>query len=524
MIFAVQPVAAGRNGPGDWMRKMKVNIIGAGTAGLCAGCYLQMKGFETEIFESRHKAGGLCTSWKKGDYTFDGCIHWMMGSAGGNPFYRLWSELIDLDSMQFVNHELRADIELKYNRDKDGGRIFHLYTNLDRLEKYMCEQAPADRKRIAQFIGSARLAQQFEMPPMIEEAAPLLSFKDKLRYVKHLPLLLFLVRWRNVTNYTFAAKLKSPFLKEAFQLLFDEDEAPLLFLSIPLSYFDSKSAGYPIGGSSALINKIEEKYRSLGGRIRFNSRVAEIITENNSAAGVALQDGMRFRSDITVSASDCRSSIFEALGGRYVNKAILRMNDEKKCPVFYSLFRVSLGVRRSFEAQPHLIRFPIPDDLVSPDGTAYRRMELHTYNYDGAYAPEGKTVLSVSLYTKKSDFWIGLRKARPDEYAKCKQGFADRIIDALDRRFGNIKANIEEIDVATPATFHRKTGNWKGSLQGWDPGKRLFSSPPVGLELPGLSNFYFCGHWTAPGGGLPIALKSARDVAKIICSRCNVKF
>ena len=503
---------------------MKINIIGAGTAGLCAGCYLQMKGFETEIFESRHRSGGLCTSWKKGEYTFDGCIHWMMGSAAGNPFYRLWSELIDLDTIQFVHHETRADIELKNNRDKDGNSIFHLYTNLDRLEKYMCELAPVDTKRIRQFIGMARRAQQFEMPPMIEEAAALLSFRDKLRYVKHLPLLLFLIRWKNVTNHTFARKLKNPFLKEAFELLFDDDEAPLLFMTIPLSYFDSKSAGYPVGGSSMLIDKLEKRYFSLGGRIRFNSRVAKIITENHSAAGVELQNGMRAVSDITISAYDCHSTVFEALGGRYVNKAILRMGDEKKCHVFYSIFRVSLGVRRTFETQPHLIRFPIPRDLVSPDGTTYRRLELHTYNYDGTFAPAGKTVLTVSLYTKNSDFWIALRKERPAEYAKSKEVFADEIIAELDRKFGDIKSKIEEIDIATPATFHRQTGNWKGSLQGWDPGKRLFAAPPVGYELPGLSNFYYCGHWAMPGGGLPVALKSARDVAKIICKRCNVKF
>ena len=50
---------------------MKVNIIGAGVAGLSAGCYLQMNGFETEIFERHSTFGGLCTSWKRGGYTFE---------------------------------------------------------------------------------------------------------------------------------------------------------------------------------------------------------------------------------------------------------------------------------------------------------------------------------------------------------------------------------------------------------------------------------------------------------------------
>ena len=35
-------------------QKIKINIIGAGISGLSAGSYLQMNGFETQIFE-KHK-------------------------------------------------------------------------------------------------------------------------------------------------------------------------------------------------------------------------------------------------------------------------------------------------------------------------------------------------------------------------------------------------------------------------------------------------------------------------------------
>jgi len=37
---------------------MKIVIIGAGVAGLSAGCYLRMNGFDTEIFEMHSKSGG----------------------------------------------------------------------------------------------------------------------------------------------------------------------------------------------------------------------------------------------------------------------------------------------------------------------------------------------------------------------------------------------------------------------------------------------------------------------------------
>ena len=49
-----------------------VIIIGAGIAGLAMGCYAQMNGYRTRIFEMHHQPGGLCTSWKRKGYTFDG--------------------------------------------------------------------------------------------------------------------------------------------------------------------------------------------------------------------------------------------------------------------------------------------------------------------------------------------------------------------------------------------------------------------------------------------------------------------
>ena len=45
-------------------------IIGAGIAGLSAGCYAQMNGYKSAIFEMHDKPGGLCTAWKRGGYTY----------------------------------------------------------------------------------------------------------------------------------------------------------------------------------------------------------------------------------------------------------------------------------------------------------------------------------------------------------------------------------------------------------------------------------------------------------------------
>ena len=496
---------------------MRVSIIGAGVSGLAAGCYLQMNGFETEIVEKQPRPGGLCTSWNRGGFTFDGCIHWLLGSNESSPYFRLWSELVDMKTVTFVNHEVRVEIELNENRDRHGDKVFHLYTNLSRLETYLLDLAPEDTRVIKSLIRSMRIIQRYEVPPLIDNNTSQRPLRNKLAMITYLPFLFLFMKWRNVTNYSFARKLSNPFLKEAFELLFDGEEFKLLILTMPLSFFDTRGAGYPVGGSFRFAKRIEERYTALGGKIHYNQEVKKILTEGNTAMGVLLHDNRIIHSDITISAADWHYTVFEALEGKFVNNDLKALALQKKLKIYPSVVLISLGVSRTFREFPHFFRFPAGTAVISPDGTTYSRLEVHIYHYDPSLAPEGKTIIAVSFYTRNGDYWINLRNTDRVAYNRRKNEFALEVIDRIEEKMAGIKQAIEIMDIATPATYHRYTNNWKGSVQGWFPDSNLMASSPVGIELPGLSNFYYCNHWSVPGGGLPVAIKAGRDLAHRIC-------
>ena len=94
---------------------------------------------------------------------------------------------------------------------------------------------------------------------------------------------------------------------------------------------------------------------------------------------------------------------------------------------------------------------------------------------------------------------------------------------ALDRRFPGLKDEVEMVDVATPATTVRYTGNWRASFEGWmpTPGYLMKGLP---RRLPGLDDFYMVGQWVQPGGGLPTGVMTAREVLQLVCKRDGVKF
>jgi len=503
---------------------MKVSIIGGGVSGLSLGCYLQMNGYETVIYEKNSLPGGLCASWKQGEFTFDGCLHWILGSGSASSFYKLWSELLDMKSIEFVHHEVKVSIELKENCNKYGDKIFRLYTNVERLEAYLIDLAPEDKKMITSMVRLIRFMQKFDMPPLINNIPQMQSLRMKMSMISYLPFLLQLLKWKNVTNYSFARRLKNPFLKEAFELLYGGDEINLFVMTMPLSFYDKKSAGYPLGGSARFVQRIADKYESLGGKIQFRKEIVKIIVEDGAAKGLLLNDGRSVFSDITISTADWYFTVFKALEGKYVNARILKLAALKRLEIYPSVMLVSLGVSCTFKEYPHFFRFPFNKEYRSPDGTIYNWMEVHIYHYDPSLAPPGKTIVVMSFYTRNGEFWINLRNSNREEYDRCKKDFASTMINILDEKIGRVREVIEETDVATPATYHRFTGNWKGSAQGWFPSKRPVAVSPVTIDLPRLKGFYYTSQWSSLSGGLPVVLKSSHDLAQKLCLKHGKKF
>ena len=136
-------------------------------------------------------------------------------------------------------------------------------------------------------------------------------------------------------------------------------------------------------------------------------------------------------------------------------------------------------------------------------------------------APAGKTVLRVG-YDTDYDYWQKLYK-EPEKYKAEKERIADDVIAALDKRFPGLASKIEMRDIATPMTWVRYTGNWRGSYEGWQFSAESFSGG-MKKTLPGLDNFYMAGQWVNPGGGMPTAAMSGNQTIQLICSRDKKKF
>ena len=495
-----------------------VIIIGAGIAGLSAGVYAQLNGYNSRIYELHSQPGGLMTAWKRKGYTIDGCIHWLSGSSPSNNLYSLWEDIGLIQNRQIFDPEIFSRHEGR------NGEVLNMYTNIDRLEQHLLELAPEDQPVIKDLCASVRAFMDVEIPAEMD------GFGALLKMIPKMPKLLSMgprfQRWGRLTMGEFSARFKNSFLRETFRDMW-LPEMSALGLLFTLSMLHKHDAGYPMGGSLPMAHAVEKRYCDLGGEIIYNTRIQKILVEDlpdgkgSKVVGVCLADGSEQRADIVISAADGHATIFDMLGGRFINEKIREMY--AKGEIFQPLVFIGLGVNRTFDDLPAMtsgVSVPLDEPILVADKPV-KHLEYMVYNFDPSLAPAGKTVLTCMIQTNYA-YWKEL-SGEPERYEAEKQRVALEVIRRMDQRFPGIAGQVEMADVATPLTFERYTGNWQGSFEGWLPTPKTMMAPRQ-HTLPDLENFYMVGQWVMPGGGLPSGVMTGQAVVRMMCKKEKRKF
>ena len=495
--------------------KKKVIIIGAGLAGMSAGSYLQMNGFDTRIFESYMMSGGLCASWKRKDFNIDGCIHFMEGTSPNEVFYPFWNNLIDMEAIDFVYYDSHSVVD-----DKEGNRV-HFYSNIDKLEQELLLKAPEDQKQIKNFIGLVRKFNKVRLP--LEKPFEVMTITDKLKVAYNMfPYLRSMRKYLKITNREFADKIKSPAVKYAIETAF-VGHMPLFYSIMPLVWRNKKDTAYPKGGAALISSLMEKAYVERGGEIQFKSRVKRILTENDKVTGIELENGDVHPCDIVINAADGRTAIYELLEGKYKDKHIIERYESDTFETIDKTMYITLGLNCDFSHVPRKLYFHIDKPIYVDKLTTMTHLEVTHYCDDPHSAPEGKSLIALMPDAKDWEYWYDLRQNDKPTYRAEKKRVAEAVIDALETKFGNIRENIEMLDVATPATYIRYTNNWTGGQISWKATKETFGKPTT-WNIKGLKDFYMTGQWAGTSGGLVNVVMMGNHLTQIICKKEEIKF
>jgi phytoene dehydrogenase-like protein len=488
----------------------KIVIIGGGVAGLSAGIYAQLNGFDSEIIEMHSITGGQCTAWERKGFRFDYCLHWLVGTRKG-PFNDIWKETNVLnDDVKIIDHEIQSKVVY------EDGREFILYTNLDRWEEYLCKIAPEDTKKIKKMCGDMRKSaflQPFSDPPGLRKLGPTINSMFRM-----MPVLILFLKYgrKSCSEYFKMLGFTSESLKYFLDSMYGSRDFSALAFIMMFAWFNQKNAGYLIGGSLPLAKRMTSRYNELGGKLTTRTRVTKILVDKNSAKGVKLSDGTEIKADYVISAADGHSTIFDMLEGKYLSKKI--SNAYENWELFTPIVQVSFGINRRIESDTPVETWILKDQFIGRTRTV-QGYSIMNYHFDPTMAPEGKSVI-VIRFESSWDIWKDINTT---EYKTEKEQIEIDSRALLEKRFPGISLNIEVGDVATPVTDVNYTGVWKGSYEGFMPSsKNLMDN--INPVIPGLKKFYMAGQWLFPGGGLPPAGQSGKWAIQYICKEEKIRF
>jgi phytoene dehydrogenase-like protein len=479
------------------MRDRKLLVIGGGLAGLSAGCYALRSGYRTTIVEHNLALGGVCTSWPRGRYTVDGCIHWLTGG----PFARVYEELDILPSVSLATldtwityRHVRDGIEAPFSRDLDAWAA-----TLQRISRKDAGEIDRLRDGAREFVAMK--------PPL--DAPELATLRDRLHsFWEMRGAVGSLVHFRKSIGTWAHEHIASPALRQMFGRILPPT-TPAFFLLMVLGYLEKGWLSRPIGGTKAFRDALEQTYRTLGGEVRLHATVDEVLVRNGRACGVRLADGTMLEADVVVSTASAPETVLRLLGGRFDAGPTRERLEHWK--LFDPIVLASFGVARPYADVPSLLVL----DGVEPleiGGRVNDAFYLRVCNDGPAYAPPGHTVVQAMMQTDY-DWWA----TRGSAYNAEKDAIGVKILAALEPYFSEIRAAREMTDVATPLTYWGMARSWRGAYEGWMPTSETFFGH-VKKKLAGLDGFYMAGQWVEPGGGVPTAVTSGRQAIELVCA------
>jgi phytoene desaturase len=490
--------------------RVRIVVVGSGFGGLAAAIRLQAKGHQVTIVEKLDKPGGRAYVFEQDGFTFD---------AGPTIITAPWliHELFELAGRQSEDYvELRL-IDPFYNIRFEDGSVFRYNADTEALlaqvRSFSADDVDGYQRFAAQTrkifdAGMALIDQPFGTPQSMLRVAP-----DLVRLRADRPVATYVERY-----------LKDERLRQVFSF------HPLLVGGNPFrassiyalihTLEQQWGVWFAMGGTGALVRGLVQLFRDIGGVLRLDSEVTQVMLGpgQKRVTGVQLAGGEVIPAEVVVVNGD----VAQAYRALVPASARPSMSDRKIARYRYSmsLFVIYFGTNRTYDDVAHheilmgpryreLLEDIFERKILADDFSLYLHRPTAT---DPSLAPPGHDcwyVLSPVPHLGGGIDWA----ARSGEYR-------DRIMAYLEARYlPDLSKHIVTERRIDPRYFEGTLNSYLGSAFGPEPTLTQSAYFRPHNRSPDIEGLYFCGAGTHPGAGIPGVLSSGKVVAEMIGDR-----
>ncbi len=481
-------------------------VIGAGIGGIAASIRLARKGYSVKVFEASNYPGGKLSEFKMGEYRFD---------RGPSLFTlpQYVEELFELCGERMSDHFTYSELPVLCKYFYPDGFVFEAKGNKEENIKAIVQAFDEDEKKVRTFFSKAEFIYNTTAPLFLERPLKLSklymtkAFWKGVARIPRLPL---------IGNYTFQLKkyFKNPKTIQYFQRYATYNgsnpyKTPALMQLLP-HVEQGIGAFIPDKGMYDISHQLCELAKRQGVQFIFNSKVNEIIVEDGKAVGIRFEENKIEKAGLIVSNMDVFPTYKKLLPKQEEPKVILNQEKSSSALIFY------WGMNKIFnQLDVHNILFSsnyenefrclFEHKILIEDPTVYIHITSKHIAIDAPISAENWFVMVNAPHNTGQD-WDSIEKETKEN-----------IISKIESQLGeNIREHIVCEKSWNPKGIENDTSSHLGALYGNASNSSSAAFFRHANNSSRIKDLYFVGGSVHPGGGVPLAILSARTMSDLI--------
>jgi phytoene desaturase len=489
----------------SFARVRKAIIIGSGPAGLGSALRLAAKGYSVQVFESNAAPGGkLAEQWLNG-FRFDMGPSLFTLPENVDDLFRLFGE-----NPEVHFHYKKLDEVCRYFWD-DGTR-FTVKSGGNQFSQALAEQFGESPERIEGYLRQSADAYRITAPVFLHRPLPTwrsvwkAPVRKALMQMGRLPL-------SGTLNGINARHFSHPKTVQLFNRYATYNgsnpySAPSMMMLI--SHLEHGMGAYlPEGGMYSIVRALYELAISKNVTFHFNTPVQRILHSDRKVRGVLTAEG-EHTADVVVSNMDIHPTYRKLLPDIQAPEKLLRQEKSSSALIFYWGIGKSfpqLGLHNIFFSGDYQKEFNtlFESRSIADDPTVYINITSKHVPQDAPPGMENWFVM-INVPHHSGQDWSALKTA-------ARKNVLKKLSAALGE---GLEPLIRCEDVLDPLLIESRTSSFGGALYG-NASNNTFAAflrhRNASKDVEGL---YFCGGSVHPGGGIPLALFSAKIVGDLV--------